>query len=97
MTAFDQQYLANISATAPGWRRSEMEAAYQVFTSLDEPTGAEEDWRYVEFDHSFADLTPATAAGTPLESGPFVSSLRERSGRVLIVDGGVLEHESDAA
>jgi Fe-S cluster assembly protein SufD len=74
-----------------------MEAAYQVFTSLDEPTGAEEDWRYVEFDHSFADLTPATAAGTPLESGPFVSSLRERSGRVLIVDGGVLEHESDAA
>jgi Fe-S cluster assembly protein SufD len=97
LTAFDQQHLAKISATAPAWRRSEMEAAFRVFTSMDEPTGAEEDWRYVEFDHVFSDLEPVSEAGTPLEPDPFVTSLPEWSGHVRIVDGKVLEHESDSA
>jgi Fe-S cluster assembly protein SufD len=98
LTAFDQQYLSQITtSTTPAWRRSEMEAAYRVFTALDEPTGAEEDWRYVEFDHTFAELEPVAEAGAPLESGPFVASLPERSGHVLIVDGQVLEHHSDVA
>jgi len=74
-----------------------MEAAYRVFAALEEPTGAEEDWRYVEFEHSFADLTPVTTPGQPLDSGPFVSSLRDRSGRVLIVDGSVVEANSEVA
>ena len=97
MTAFDQQHLAELEATVPDWRRSEMEAAHRVFTTLEEPTGAEEDWRYVEFEHSFAELEPVTEAGEPLESGPFVASLPERSGHVLIVDGHVLEHVSESA
>jgi Fe-S cluster assembly protein SufD len=97
LTAFDQQHLAEISATAPAWRRSEMEAAFEVFDSMEEPTGAEEDWRYVELDHVFSDLEPVGEAGAPLEPGPFVTSLPERSGHVLIVDGKVLEHESDSA
>jgi Fe-S cluster assembly protein SufD len=74
-----------------------MEAAYEVFAGLDEPTGAEEDWRYVDFDHSFSELVPAMAPGKELEPGPFVASLPERSGRVLIVDGQVVEHQSEQA
>jgi Fe-S cluster assembly protein SufD len=74
-----------------------MEAAYRVFEALDEPTGAEEDWRYVEFDHTFDQLEPVAEVGEPLQPGPFVASLPERSGHVLIVDGQVLEHTSDAA
>ncbi|HYJ24034.1 MAG TPA: Fe-S cluster assembly protein SufD [Acidimicrobiia bacterium] len=74
-----------------------MEAAYQVFTSLEEPTGAEEDWRYVELDHTFSELQPVAVPGTELEPGRFVASLPERSGRVLIVDGHVLEHDSAVA
>jgi Fe-S cluster assembly protein SufD len=97
LTAFDQQHLARISASAPAWRRSEMEAAYRVFNALEEPTGAEEDWRYVEFDHSFSELEPVIEVGEPLEPGPFVTSLPERSGHVLIVDGQVLEHGSEVA
>ena len=92
MTAFDRENLALITASAPGWRRSQMEAAYEVFAALDEPTGAEEDWRYVEFDHSFSELQPVADPGMELEPGPFVTSLPERSGRVLIVDGKVLAH-----
>jgi Fe-S cluster assembly protein SufD len=74
-----------------------MEAAYEVFARLDEPTGAEEDWRYVEFDHTFSELTPVNTPGEALEPGPFVASLPERSGHVLIVDGQVLEHDSEIA
>ena len=74
-----------------------MEAAYEVFAALEEPTGAEEDWRYVEFDHTFSELHPVAAPGAELEASPFVASLPERSGRVLIVDGQVLSHHSDVA
>jgi Fe-S cluster assembly protein SufD len=74
-----------------------MEAAYKVFAALEEPTGAEEDWRYVDFDHRFSELVPVNSAGAALEPGPFVASLPERSGRVLMVDGEVVEHDSDVA
>jgi Fe-S cluster assembly protein SufD len=74
-----------------------MEAAYEVFTRLSEPTGAEEDWRYVDFDLSFDELTPVYVPGPPLGSGPFVSSLPQRSGHVLIVDGSILEATSEVA
>ena len=74
-----------------------MEAAYQVFAGLEEPSGAEEDWRYVDFDHRFSELVPAMTPGKELEPGRFVTSLPERSGRVLIVDGQVVEHQSEQA
>jgi Fe-S cluster assembly protein SufD len=97
LTAFDQEHLAQITAAAPPWRRAQMEAAHRVFESLEEPTGAEEDWRYVDFDHQFDQLRPVEVAGEPLEPGPFVTSLPGRSGHVLIVDGQVLEHASETA
>ncbi len=74
-----------------------MEAAFEVFNSLSEPTGAEEDWRYVDFDLSFDDLTPIQAPGPPLDPSPFVASLPDRSGRVLIVDGSIMDSSSDVA
>jgi Fe-S cluster assembly protein SufD len=97
LTAFDSEKLAQIKASAPEWRTGQMDAAYQVFTGLDEPTGAEEDWRYVDFDLRFDELTPVGAPGAPLDPGPFVASLPERSGHVLIVDGSILEISSDIA
>lgn len=71
-----------------------MEAAFDVFTALDEPTGAEEDWRYVDYDLPFADLVPASGPGDQLDGGPFLASLADTSGRVLIVDGTVIEADS---
>lgn len=97
MTAFDRENLAQITASAPAWRRSAATAAYEVFARLEEPSGAEEDWRYVEFDHTFAELSPVAEAGQALEPGPFDASLPERSGHVLIVDGQVVKHVSDVA
>ena len=97
MTAFDSENLAQIKASAPAWRAEQMEAAYKVFAGLDEPTGAEEDWRYVEFELSFDELTPVDRPGEPLDPGPFVASLPDRSGHVLIVDGSIVEIGSDIA
>jgi Fe-S cluster assembly protein SufD len=72
-----------------------MEAAYRVFASLEEPTGAEEDWRYVDFDLPFADLEAVTEPGHPLDEGVFINSLPEQAGRVRIVDGAVIGAEAD--
>ncbi|MGH8871724.1 MAG: Fe-S cluster assembly protein SufD [Acidimicrobiia bacterium] len=97
MTAFDLENLAQIKTYAPSWRASQMEAAFKVFAELEEPTGTEEDWRYVELGHSFSDLSPVTTPGQPLGPGPFVSSLARRSGHVLIVDGTIIAHHSEVA
>ena len=97
MAAFDQEFLNQLISKSPGWRASQMEAAYKVFANVEEPTGAEEDWRYVEYDLPFDSLEPVAQPGSHLPTGPYVDSLGERSGHVVIVDGYVLEAESDQA
>ncbi len=97
MVAFDAETLTQLKTSVPAWRASQMDAALEVFEALEEPTGAEEDWRYVEYDLPFASLTPVFDAGPQLESGPFIESLGDRSGHVLIVDGRVLDADSDGA
>ena len=94
MTAFDSNNLTILAAEVPQWRRSQMESAFKVFEALDEPTGAEEDWRYVDFDMPFSELLPVTDPGSALPEGPFLSSLGRNSGHVLIVDGHVTDVES---
>ena len=94
MTAFDSQKLSLLAADVPSWRRSQMESAFQVFETLSEPTGVEEDWRYVDYDMPFADLSPVLASGDPLPAGPFLSAVGETTGHVLIVDGRVLDATS---
>jgi Fe-S cluster assembly protein SufD len=72
-----------------------MEAAFGAFEKLDEPTGGEEDWRYVEYDLPFATLAPVGKPGDPLPPGTFSESLPAVSGRALIVDGSVHVREGD--
>ncbi|HZD21930.1 MAG TPA: SufD family Fe-S cluster assembly protein, partial [Acidimicrobiia bacterium] len=97
MTAFDAEHLNIIKRSAPVWRASQMDAAFEVFSSLDEPTGAEEDWRYIDYDLPFSSLSPAFEPGPALDPGPFLDALGETSGRILVVDGHVVEAHSDVA
>lgn len=94
MTAFDATEHFNSTAKVPGWRAAQMEAALKIFESLEEPTGVEEDWRYVDFDLTFAELSQVDEPGDPLSPGPFLASLTDTSGHVLIVDGQVVENSS---
>lgn len=97
MTAFDADSLAGLTASAPAWRRSQMESAFEVFESLEEPTGVEEDWRYVDFDMRFSEMSLVEEPGDQLPPGPFLGSIGDRSGRVLVVDGKVVEAEAEMA
>lgn len=96
MTAFDVDSLASLTADAPAWRRPQMEAAFEVFQSLDEPTGVEEDWRYVDYDMPFSELALVEEAGDQLPAGPFLGSIGDQSGHVLVVDGRVVEAEAES-
>jgi Fe-S cluster assembly protein SufD len=95
LPAFDAENLKRIKASVPAWRAEQMEAAFEVFEALEEPTGAEEDWRYVDYDLPFSSLRPAEEPGDHLAPGPFIESLDRTSGHVLIVDGHVVEADSD--
>jgi Fe-S cluster assembly protein SufD len=97
LSAFDAENLQRIKESLPAWRASQMEAAFEVFETLEEPTGAEEDWRYVDYDLPFESLQPALQPGKTLESGPFIDALGSTSGHVLIVDGHVVMAESEVA
>lgn len=95
MTAFDADSLVRLTSAAPSWRKTQMEAAFEVFESLEEPSGVEEDWRYVDYDLPFAGLAPVDEPGNPLPSGPFLTSGVAGSGHVLVIDGEVVEADSD--
>ncbi len=90
MSSFDTKNLERLTANVPSWRASQMEAAFPVFEALSEPTGVEEDWRYVDFDMSFSELSPAVEPGSPLDPGPFLGAVGAVAGRIVIVDGRVV-------
>ena len=97
MSAFDTENLNELKAAVPAWRAEQMDAAYRVFEGLDEPTGAEEDWRCVDYDMPFSELSPVTDPGQQLAGGPFLAAVDDTSGHVLIVDGHVLDATSEQA
>ncbi len=94
MTAFDPETHSALTVDVPSWRRSQMNSAFEVFNSLDEPTGVEEDWRYVEYDLPFSELFPVTKPGASLDPGPFLAGVDDTSGHVLVVDGQVVDATS---
>jgi Fe-S cluster assembly protein SufD len=91
LSSFDSENLEKLIAVAPPWRRNQMLAAHRVFEALEEPTGAEEDWRYVEFETPFSSLVPVDEPGARLGDDPLLTSVTQTSGHVVIVDGLVLE------
>lgn len=90
MTAFDAAHLESLKSGLPAWRAEQMSSAFEVFERLEEPTGVEEDWRYVDFPYRFSDLTPASTPGDALTAGQFVGAIGEGSADALIVDGHVV-------
>jgi len=92
MSALDTTVLDTLTESQPPWRAAQMKAALTGFESQATPTGAEEEWRYVDLGIDAADLIPATQAGEKLPPGPFLTeALAQSSGRVTIIDGVVTE------
>ncbi|CAN5765528.1 Fe-S cluster assembly protein SufD [soil metagenome] len=96
MTAFDRQTLDAIASRQPRWRSDQMAEAHASFEGQSVPTGAEEQWRYVEVDVDFERFVPALEPGDTMGDGPFLSSaLPDAAGRVTIVDGAVVDITED--
>lgn len=92
MAAFDLATIEKISAALPGWRGQQMRDAFEVFESLDQPSGAEEEWRYVELGFKLDDLQPSIEPGESMAAGPFLQASRaESAGSALVVDGWVTD------
>ncbi len=96
MTTFDTESLERLVATVPSWRGTQMKAAYKVYDALAEPTGAEEDWRYIDFDMPFSGLAPVFEPGEALDPGPFLDAVGASAGKVVIVDGHVISTDTSA-
>lgn len=98
MTAFDRPTLDQIAQSQPSWRARQMADAFAAFDSQGFPTGAEEDWKYVDLDFDFDQLAPATGPGEAMDPGPFLSASRaQSSGQVTVVDGSVVDVSLEAA
>lgn len=96
MTAFDATTLDELTKSQPAWRADQMRAAFAAFETQETPTGAEEEWRYVDLGFDLATLAPATEVGEAIPPGPFLTeALANSSGRIKIVDGSVTEIELD--
>lgn len=93
MSAFDREFLSFAKAGVPSWRGAQMDAAFDVYQALEEPTGAEEDWRYVDYHLRFDALNPSRAPGNPLPAGAFLNSIAG-SDQAQIVDGHVVGLDS---
>ncbi|MFP3914921.1 MAG: Fe-S cluster assembly protein SufD [Actinomycetota bacterium] len=97
MTAFDRTTLDTLARSQPRWRAAQMADAFTAFEAQGVPTGAEEDWRYVDLDFDLERMSPVSEPGTEMAPGPFLeAALREASGRVTIVDGSVVDAGADA-
>ncbi len=88
---FDQRSLDQLAQRAPTWRAEQMKASMPTFLALDEPTGVEEDWRYVDYDMPFEGLVPPVTPGDSMEQGVFLGAIGGSAAAARIVDGFVIE------
>lgn len=97
MTAFDRATLDEIASSQPAWRADQMADAFASFEAQDLPSGAEEDWKYVEVGFDLDGLVPAGPGGSPMPSGPFLSAAEKQvAGKVIMVDGYVTDLSVDS-
>ena len=94
MTALDRDTLEQLASTVSPARADRMRAAFDVFEKLDLPTGAEEEWRYVDLALDLSSIPLATAPGMPLAPGAFLSAIDRRAASARLVDGHVTDTES---
>jgi Fe-S cluster assembly protein SufD len=96
VTAFDRRAIDLISQHQPPWRVEQMADALAGFEAQELPSGAEEEWRYVNLGVDLDRMSPATEAGEALADDDFVRLARQGdlAASVTIVDGSVREAQS---
>ena len=95
MASLDRSTLDGLIARDPDWVGELRRAGFEWLEKLDVPTGAEEEWRYVEVPGDPASLPVADRAGDPMESDDVDRAFARVAGRAQVVDGTTVDIESD--
>ena len=90
MRPLDRTTVESAAETAPTWLADFRQNGFDYFEKLSMPTGAEEEWRYVNLDFELADFGVPDVAGVPLVEDSDLSSLTDYAGIARVVDGFVV-------
>ncbi|MDF1594967.1 MAG: Fe-S cluster assembly protein SufD [Acidimicrobiia bacterium] len=91
----DHTTVERAAETAPSWLADLRQTGFDYFEKLSMPTGAEEEWRYVDLDFQLTDFGLPDVAGMSLAADSDLSSLTEYAGIARIVDGFVVDAYCD--
>jgi Fe-S cluster assembly protein SufD len=87
----DQTTVERAAETAPSWLADLRRNGFEYFEKLPMPTGAEEEWRYVDLDFELSDFGVPDVAGVPMVAESDLAALTEYAGIARVVDGFVVD------
>ena len=96
MRPLKQSTVDSAAETAPQWLSNLRQTGFEYFEKLAVPTGAEEEWRYVDLDLELADFGVPDVAGVPLINDSDVAASTDYAGIARLVDGFVVDVFCDA-
>lgn len=96
MRPLDHTTVELAAETAPSWLADLRQNGFEYFDKLSMPTGAEEEWRYVDLDFDIAAFGVPDVAGVPIVGDSDLSALTDYAGIARLVDGFVVDTFCDA-
>ncbi len=91
MRPLDLTTVERAAETAPSWLADLRQNGFEYFEKLSMPTGAEEEWRYVDLDFELTDFGIPDVAGVPLSGDSVLSALTDYAGIARLIDGFVVD------
>ncbi len=95
MRSLDQTTVDTAAEMAPAWLADLRQQGFEYFEKLAMPTGAEEEWRYVDLDFELTDFGVPDVAGVPMVEDSDLAMLTDYAGIARLVDGFVVDAFSD--
>mgnify|MGYP000665198728 CR=1 FL=1 len=77
MRSLDQTTVDTAAEMAPAWLADLRQQGFEYFEKLAMPTGAEEEWRYVDLDFELTDFGVPDVAGVPMVEDSDLAMLTE--------------------
>ena len=91
MRPLDHTTVELAAETAPSWLADLRQNGFEYFEKLSMPTGAEEEWRYVDLDFDIARVRSAGRCRRPNGGDSDLSALTDYAGIARLVDGFVVD------
>lgn len=80
-----------LNEDAPAWLAERRQKGLEAWAVADMPAANDEAWRYVDLDFTLDDFRPSDRDPEPLDGGLDITGLDAAGGRVIMVDGVVVD------